>query len=350
MGTKTVQIEDFLAERQRLPVVDVRAPIEFAKGHIPDAINVPLFDDDERKRIGTTYKNQGRITAVKLGLNLIGPKMLQLVDTVEQFCRSAGHMEIESGRIPLLIYCARGGMRSDSMGWLLEQVDFQVSRLAGGYKSYRRAVQEYFDRQWNLIAITGMTGAGKTKVLHELAAAGEQVIDLEGLACHRGSAFGGIGQREQPSNEHFENLIFEGLRNLDPKKRIWIEDESRAIGKCVIPHSFFEQLHDAPAVFIDVNVQQRADFLVAEYGALETADMIAAVERIAKRLGGQNVKAAIEALQAGNLRRCAEILLVYYDKTYSICQQKNPRQRVERVKISAEASKLDEVLQASTRL
>lgn len=329
-----------------MPVVDVRAPIEFAQAHVSDAINVPLFEDDERATIGTAYKQNGRRAAVLKGLEFVGPKMRQLADRslklVREFYKQhtpspqnksldetngehkAKHAVVPSGN-QVLIHCARGGMRSDSFCWLVEQVELEALRLDGGYKSYRRFAQNYFSKPWNLVVLTGLTGAGKTRQLQHLRELGEQVVDLEAMANHRGSAFGGIGQGGQPKTEQFENLIFESLYRLDPAKRIWVEDESRAVGQCMVPNAFFDQLHSAPAVFMDVDVSIRAKNLVADYGHLPQNEMNAAIDRISKRLGGQNVNSAKETLADSELEKCALVLLEYYDKTYKICQSKNPR-------------------------
>ena len=330
MSVQTVEISQFLELRRSLPAVDVRAPIEFEKARIEGAHSVPLFDDQQRSRIGTVYKQTGREEAIQLGLKLAGPRLDGIVEAVRNVCVEFGPDRNAAGAAAseILLYCARGGMRSESVAWLLNQADFDVHRLSGGYKSYRKHVHELFEKRFQLLALTGMTGSGKTRLLLELEKKGEQVVDLEGLARHRGSAFGGIGQGEQPPTEHFENLLFEKLSSLDPRRRIWVEDESRSIGRCVVPQPFFDQLHGAPAISVEIDREERADFLVTEYGDLPTDEMIAATGRIAKRLGGQNVNSVIEALEQGDLKRCAEILLVYYDKTYSICRDKNPRSRV----------------------
>lgn len=328
-----------------MPVVDVRAPVEFAQAHVSDAINIPLFEDEERATIGTAYKQNGRRAAVLRGLDFVGPKMRKLADRSlklvrdfnkratasrdtmldrAEFAPKENHSAEPSGN-QILIHCARGGMRSDSFCWLVEQVELEALRLDGGYKSFRRFVQSYFSKPWNLVVLTGLTGAGKTRQLQHLRELGEQVVDLEGLANHRGSAFGGIGQGGQPRTEQFENLIFESLFRLDPAKRIWIEDESRAVGQCMVPNAFFDQLHSAPAVFMDVDVSIRAKNLVADYGDLPQNEMNAAIDRISKRLGGQNVNSAKETLAENELEKCALVLLEYYDKTYMLCQDKNPR-------------------------
>lgn len=338
-----VQIEDFLSLREHMPLVDVRAPVEYAQARIAEAINIPLFDDEERAAIGTAYKKNGRRAAVLRGLDYVGPKMRRLADRSLKLVRDFGKGKattspelkpaIKTGNVPqtefpnsqILIHCARGGMRSESFCWLAEQVELEALRLDGGYKSYRRFARDYFSKSWDLVVLTGLTGAGKTRQLHHLRELGEQVLDLEGLANHRGSAFGGIGQGGQPKTEQFENLIFESLYRMDPSRRIWIEDESRAVGQCMVPNAFFDQLHSAPAIFMDVDVSIRAENLVVDYGNLPQDEMNAAIDRISKRLGGQNVNSAKETLAGKELEMCARVLLEYYDKTYMVCQDKNPR-------------------------
>jgi len=339
-----VQIEEFLSLREHLPLVDVRAPIEYAEARISDAINIPLFEDEERAAIGTAYKKNGHRAAVLKGLDYVGPKMRRLADRTLKLVRDFGRRRttlspelkpaLASGDVgraelarnnQILVHCARGGMRSESFCWLAEQVELEALRLEGGYKSYRRFAQNHFSKSWNLVVLTGLTGAGKTRQLHHLHELGEQVLDLEGLANHRGSAFGGIGQGGQPRTEQFENVIFESLYRMDPSRRIWIEDESRAVGQCMVPNAFFDQLHSAPAIFMDVDVSRRARNLVVDYGDLPQDEMNAAIDRISKRLGGQNVNSAKETLAGKELEQCARILLEYYDKTYMVCQDKNPR-------------------------
>lgn len=342
-ASESISVREFLKRRPELPVIDVRAPAEFAKGHVPGAVNVPLFDDEQRALIGTTYKQQGQDQAIRLGLDLANPRKSLLIQGALQACDRQG----QSGERSVLLYCARGGMRSQSVSWLLQQNRISVFRLEGGYKAFRRAVHQYFELPWNLIALTGMTGSGKTRLLQYMSDQGDQVLDLERLAHHRGSAFGGIGQSPQPSTEQFENRIFEVLQGLDRGQVIWVEDESRSVGRCVVPGPFFEQLHAAPAVSLDVGAQQRVDYLVEEYGNLNQDDMISAIHRITKRLGGQHAKAAIAALEAGDLTKCAEILLVYYDRTYHTCQIKNPRDRI--VDVNATGLTLEEQRRAVLR-
>ena len=298
--------KSFIESSQQLPVVDVRAPVEFAQGHIPGAMNLPLFDDEQRADIGTRYKQNGRLQSVIKALEIVGPKMRSLVEAA---------LELAPDK-ELLIHCWRGGMRSRSVAWLIENVDINASVLDGGYKSFRRHVLRSFETPLNLIVISGLTGAGKTHQIELLKKSGEQVVDLEGLASHRGSAFGGIGLRSQPTVEQFENDLFHEVSQLDVRKRIWIEDESRNIGNARIPNVFFDQIRSAPAIFMDVDRPVRAKLIESEYGSLCQEELKASIVKITKRMGGQNVKTAIEALSSGQMGQCIDLLLDYYDKLY----------------------------------
>lgn len=322
MTTKT-DIHSFLAHSKQLKLVDVRAPIEFAKGHIVGAINIPLFTDEERAAVGRTYKHNGREQAVLKGLDLVGPKMKALAKTLLSSIRP------EKNDTPdFLVHCWRGGMRSQSMAWLAKQVGLKPIVLEGGYKAFRRHVLDSFGTPYPLMILSGLTGAGKTRVLHKLDEIGEQVLDLEGLANHRGSALGGIGLPEQPTVEHFENMMFDRLQQFDPGKNIWVEDESRKIGAATIPNSFLMQMRNSPAVFLDVPRESRAKIAIEEYGPLPIDEIKSAIQKVTKRMGGQNTKAACEALDQGNLEACVNLLLDYYDKSYLNAKAKSPRTRM----------------------
>ena len=174
-------------------LLDVRAPSEFEHGHIPGAVNLPLFDDDQRAEVGTIFKNSGKDDAVLRGLSIVGPKMADLAKTARAM--AVGKKD------QVFVHCWRGGMRSRSMRWLLETAGLQPKILAGGYKAFRAMAQASFAKQWPLKVVSGLTGAGKTRVLGSLAAQGEKMIDLEALANHRGSALGAIRQDRPPTTE-----------------------------------------------------------------------------------------------------------------------------------------------------
>jgi len=281
-------IEDFLAAAspEEVPILDVRSPGEFSHGHITGAINLPLFDDAERAEIGTLYKQESREAAIERGLAIVGPKMAGFVQQAKA---------LTEGR-HLRIHCWRGGMRSESMAWLMQTAGFTVSTLEGGYKAYRRHILAQLGRPFQLLILGGKTGSGKTDILKALARLGEQVIDLEGLAHHKGSAFGALGQPPQPSSEMFDNQLFDVLSSLDSSQRIWVEDESHNIGKVHISQPFWQQMKCAPVIAIEVPQGARVDRLVREYADAPDEQLAESLLRIKKRLGGQHLQAAMEAL------------------------------------------------------
>ena len=302
-------------------LIDVRSPGEFADGHIPGAVNVPLFDDAQRAEIGTLYQQQGRDPAIRRGLEIVGPQMASL----EQQIATANQQGGFSGA-SVCVHCWRGGMRSESVAWLLNLTGWQVSLLRGGYKTYRRFARDQFSQPLPLIVISGLTGAGKTERLIQLAEAGEQIIDLEGMACHRGSAYGGLGEPDQPTTQQFENDLATAIASCDLSRRIWVEDEGNRIGRVVVPAEFHQQLQNAPAVFLDVPKADRVRRLVRLYGDLDAADLTHATEKIGKRLGGQHVKSAVEAIVSGDMQTAVDITLSYYDRTYQKAADKMPRE------------------------
>ena len=290
-----------------LPIIDVRSPGEFARGHIPGAVNMPLFDDEERAMVGTLYKQAGRDAAVLEGLRIVGPKLSSIVERATELAPDRR----------IAVHCWRGGERSGSMAWLLDKAGFQeVFTLKGGYKAFRNHVLASFTKSFDLLVLGGYTGTGKTETLQHLKALGEQVIDLEALAHHKGSSFGALGEAPQPTSEHFENLIWAELMRVSPDKPLWVEDESLMVGRAKIPEAFFAQLRDAPLLFAEMPIEERSDRLVVDYGRFPKQMLAEATKRIEKRLGPQHCKAALEALEAGDLYQVARITLGYYDKAY----------------------------------
>ena len=299
--------EAFLKKAETIPVVDVRTPAEFEQGHIPGAINLPIFTNEERALVGTKYKRSSKESAVILGLELVGPKLAVFVKRAKK---------IAPGR-EILIHCWRGGMRSGSMAWLFSTAGFKAEILEGGYKGYRKYIRNRFADKANIVVVGGMTGSGKTEVLHELVKLNKQVLDLEGVAHHKGSAFGALGQVDQPTNEQYENDLYEAWKKFDLNQTIWIEDESNAVGSVRINDPLFEQMRNAPVIKMEVPKEERIKRLVLEYANFEVETLKDIVRKIERRLGGQHVKRAFECLDQGDFAAVADITLNYYDKAYS---------------------------------
>ncbi len=314
-----IPLEEFLIHPG--PIFDVRSPSEYAHGRIPGALNLPLFTDDERAAVGTTYKQVGQQEAVMQGLSFVGPKLTTFVEDARK------HIPGEYAKV----HCWRGGMRSSSMAWLLKTAGIKTLTLEGGYKTFRQWVLEMFEKPYKLKVLGGFTGCGKTALLQELRKRGEQVIDLEGLANHRGSAFGSLGMPPQPSSEQFQNEIACQLHAFDKERPIWIEDESSLVGTCSIPKPFFDQMGQAPLYVINRPLEVRLANLHEAYSHITRQDLIKATQRITKRLGGQRAKEIIENLESENFHQAAELVLQYYDKTYahSITRRDRPKITIE---------------------
>lgn len=320
-----LSIEDFLRLRDAgFTVLDVRSPGEFARAHMAGAQNLPLFTDEERASVGTCYARQGRDAAVLLALRLIGGRLAQTAEQALTLCRDG--RKGSNGKGLVLLHCWRGGMRSRSMAWMLEKCGLKVFLLRGGYKAYRRYAREVLGRPRPVLVLSGLTGCGKTDMLHALAAQGEQVVDLEGLANHRGSAFGAVAlPGGQPGNEDFENRLFEQWRRLDPSRPVWLEDESRRIGQVTLCEEFFRHIDTAPLIMVDLPLEARVQRLVRIYRgdgqetqAAEVQEALcAALQKLQRRLGSEVAARSCDAVRAGRLDEAVRAVLAYYDKCYT---------------------------------
>lgn len=284
---------------------DVRSPSEYAHAHIPGAINLPLFSDEERAAIGTVYKQQGQKEAIRLGVKLVGPKLSMMMEQAES----------EQGTL-LKTYCWRGGMRSGFVSFFLRFLGYHTLQLEGGYKTFRRAVLSSFCRPFRFFIIGGLTGCGKTEILHELARLGQQTVDLEEIARHRGSSYGAIDGVLQPSCEQFENELGVSLFKKDLTRPIWIEDESRLVGQCVIPRDIFHSMQRAPLFVIDCWMEERLERICGLYGQHSKEQLIEATIRIGKKLGGVTTKEVVAKIEMGQLKDAFRKLLYYYDAAY----------------------------------
>jgi tRNA 2-selenouridine synthase len=318
MASVKISVIRFLELSEFIPVIDVRSPLEFNTGHIPGAVNIPLFNDVQRAAVGTRYKKEGRIPAILEGLKLSAPDMS---GKLEQALKIA-----QNGK--LLVHCWRGGMRSESMAWLFSLGDLETEVLEGGYKSYRQYILESLSGKRKMIVLGGMTGSSKTHILRYLKEHGQQVIDLEGIANHKGSAFGSLGQPPQPTTEHFANLLFYDWRKLLRDVPFWVEDESRNIGSVFMPDTFYLNMQDTPAIILMMSVETRLPRLLEEYSAYPPDSLKASVLKISKRLGGDNTRDALDSIDAGDFAKAIEITLYYYDKAYQFGLKKKRNENI----------------------
>jgi len=310
--------DQFLRLRETIPLADVRSPGEYAAGHIPGAVNIPLFNDDQRAQVGTVYKKEGNRNAVLRGIDLAAPEMSS---------KLRHGLEISHGG-RLLLYCWRGGMRSESMAWLFSTGGMEPLVLSGGYKAYRNYILGALSHQRRYLVLGGLTGSGKTGILRHMKSLGAQVTDLEGLASHRGSAFGALGQAPQPSSEHFANLLYDDLSSACDEKPVWLEDESRNIGTVFMPDPFFSRIQEAPVIAIMMSIETRMPRLLREYTSYPLEEILASVIKISKRLGGDRTREALEALKRGDYTTAIRITLEYYDKSYHYGLSKRPEGQV----------------------
>jgi tRNA 2-selenouridine synthase len=239
----------------------------------------------------------------------VGPKLADLGTRLSAW-------SAEAGGAPLRLHCWRGGMRSGSVAWLAGTLDLPVLLLSGGYKEYRRWVLEQLERPWPIRLLGGRTGSGKTDLLLALQQRGVGVVDLEGLAHHRGSSFGNLGLPPQPSSEHYENRIATALHGLRRAEQIWLEAESAQVGRCRIPAGIWRQMKEAPLLEIQRPLEERLRQLVAVYGVQNPEELADATRRISRRLGPQRTQMALEAIAVGDWSGACRQMLDYYDRCY----------------------------------
>lgn len=351
-----LHIDEFLKLAESHPVLDVRSPGEFEHAHIPGAYSLPLFTDEERKVVGTAYKKESREKAIKIGLKYFGKKMVKMVEEVENLQSSIKNLNNHSSTVDktVLVHCWRGGMRSAGVAWLLDLYGFKVYSLVGGYKQYRKWVLEQFQKDYPITIIGGYTGSGKTELLSALAAKGAAIIDLEAIACHKGSAFGNLGMPKQPTQEQFENDLANALSAIVnsekwevsskklptthyPLHTIFVEDESQRIGEVNIPGNLFNTMRSKPVLFLDIPFEERLDNIVHSYGKYDQDKLLNAILRIQKKLGGLETKNAVNFLLEKDVHRCFAILLKYYDKLYinGLLRRENPEMQVRKIPCSS---------------
>jgi len=306
-------------------IIDVRSPAEFAEDHVPGAINLPVLDNAERAEVGTLYVQQSAFLARRIGAAKVARNVARHLETA---------LKDRPANFKPLVYCWRGGQRSNAMATILSQVGWRTALLAGGYKTYRRRVQaRLYDEAWplQLVLLDGGTGSGKTAILQRLAARGVQTLDLEALANHRGSLFGGFADAPQPHQKMFESRLLGMLETLDPARPVVVEAESSKIGDINLPPALWSLMKDATRVEIVAPLPERARYLVRAYG--DIAESPEALEEAFRRLpthpGRERLESWRALATAGAFEALAEALMeLHYDPAYARGRKKDARPRL----------------------
>lgn len=312
----SVTFSEILAE-EGVQLIDVRSPVEFVQGHIPGAVNIPLFADEERAEIGTIYKQVDKEQALQLGEKIARPKVDAILTQIKSFLPAK-----------LVIYCWRGGKRSTEVCRLVNESGTVARRIQGGYKEYRREIRRFIEQPRKILMVGGKTGSGKTDLLLGLKEQDVQVIDLEGLAHHKGSVFGHINEEAQPSTEQFENVFFEELRLINPEELLLLENESYVIGSVHLPPPLLQQMRAAPLLIIDIPMQARIDRLVREYTSTDRQQLIEACQRIAQKLTQPKLQEVTGFIENEDFASACKILLGYYDHYYNRGLDKRKNQEI----------------------
>lgn len=304
-------------------IIDVRSPAEFAEDHVPGAINLPVLDDAERARVGTIYVQQSRFEARRIGAALVARNI-------------AGHLDGVLADRPAsyapLIYCWRGGQRSNAFATVLDQVGWRATVLAGGYKTYRRRVTaQLYDRDADLrvVLLDGFTGTAKTDILHRLGAAGTPILDLEGLASHRGSLFGAMPGAPQPSQKMFESRLLSALECLDRSRTVVVEAESSKVGEINLPPGLWKAMADAPRIVVAAPRGARARYLTQAYADIvaEPAALLATLAKLPPHHGAKRLAEWRELAAAAAFEALADSLIEHhYDPAYQRSARSDSRQ------------------------
>ena len=322
MSLKQVTVDEYLAQASRIhTVIDARSPSEFAEDHLPGAINLPVLDDEERRIVGTLYKQVSALEARKVGAAMVARRI-------------AGHLEAQVAHQPRdwqpLVYCWRGGQRSGSLAWFLSQIGFRTMQLQGGYKAFRAVVRtqlQTLPARLHCTVLTGRTGSGKTRLLQRLAAAGEQVLDLEGLAHHRGSILGAVPGQPQPSQKRFDTTIWQALQGFDPARPVYIESESARIGQLRVPEALLQHMREqGRTVQLDMPDAARVALLLEDYAhfAHDVPAFCRLLDALTELQGKARVQSWQALAQAGDWATLfARLMAEHYDPLYDRSTRRN---------------------------
>ena len=317
MTWREITAED-LNSLKKAVIVDVRSPCEFAEEHIPNAINVPLFSDEERQTIGTIYALEGEVIARRQGLKIISPKIPALIDEI---------LSKRLGSAPLVVHCWRGGLRSESVASLLSIIGVDCWRLTGGYKAWRKELLSEFEDDpyaFAMVVLHGHTGAGKTEILCILKEMGQSVLDLEDLANHRGSVFGALGLGAQPTQKNFDAAIWQAVRTFPPGL-VFVEAEGKKIGRLTLPKFVYDRIQYGARVLVEGSLGARTQRIVRDYtegsrrlSSAAKEQALHSLDAIKERLGGQKLAEVKRLAELSDLSSVVSILLAdYYDPLYS---------------------------------
>ncbi|MCP5270387.1 MAG: tRNA 2-selenouridine(34) synthase MnmH [Burkholderiaceae bacterium] len=322
MSLKPVTADEYLADPAAWDaVIDARSPSEFAEDRLPDALNWPVLDDDERRIVGTTYKQVSALEARKIGAAMAGRRI-------------AGHLDAFIADKPRewrpLVYCWRGGQRSGSLAWFLSQIGFRTGQLQGGYKAFRAVVRAQLDTLPQALAFTvlaGRTGSGKTRLLQALAARGAQVLDLEGLAHHRGSVLGALPGLPQPTQKAFDTRVWQALRGFVPGRPVFVESESARIGSLRVPEALLLRMRDHGRVMrVEMPLASRVQLLLEDYAffADDVDGFCAKLDTLIELQGRERVHGWQAQARAGQWAPLFERLMAeHYDPLYDRSMRKH---------------------------
>lgn len=306
---KGLLIHEFLLKKGQ--IVDLRTPAEFKRAHIPKAINIPIFSDEERKEVGKVFKLQGPFKAMQLGLKYVGPKLSDIVTRLK-----------ENKKFPIQVYCSRGGMRSQAMVWLLNFCQLDTHFLISGYKSYRRWTLDLFSKNYTFYLLQPFLGSSMSAHLKKLKENQEQVLDFEDLA-NFSSELLPRPTKEQPTTEHFENLIADQLCHFDFQKPIWLQKVGKSVGDCKIPHGILKHLKVSPLYLFNVEKEKRIQNIADTLEKLESDKILSMISLFKKKLGTFKFKSLTQALEEKKYLLIADMLVMHFDKISSFHLKKH---------------------------
>jgi tRNA 2-selenouridine synthase len=333
----TISLQQTLTLRDKgAVIIDARSPSEYAEATIPGAVNIPILDDAEREEVGTLYKRSGKSEARRRGVDLVSPKIPAMVEQVASLQ--------EDTSLPAVVFCWRGGMRSLALAQFLELAGVPARQMERGHKAFRKHVLDFFEKgEWGrLVVLRGLTGVGKTQYLHRLTEYGHKVIDLEGLANHRGSAFGNLGLPEQPGQKMFEALLWDELRKVPVGDYALAEGESRHIGRVALPVKVYQELQKETSIWLDAPMSMRVKNILRDYPAIDSlkSDFIGPIKALKDKLGRKKVEEYLALLDAGDWETLvADLMENYYDPLY---RHTFPERRIE-ISLEPEETALERV-------